>query len=124
MTIPAWPSTVPDRPVQGGLTPSDPYRPPLKTEVEDGPEILRVQSHTIISKFEYSIAMTAAQFAAWKTFVTTTLGQGTSRFTMTVGILGSGYATKTCYIDGGQWKASPLGSKTMVSFTLCVLNGL
>ena len=120
MALPVWPSTVPHVSAQPPNALDQPYTPPVVTEVEDGPELMRPQSQTVIERYAYAIKMTHAQFNTFKTFARDTLGQCTAHFSMMVNVLGGACVDRRVYIDGGNYRAEPRGPVVFVSFRLCV----
>jgi len=120
MALPVWPATVPHVSTQPPNALDQPYTPPVVTEVEDGPELMRPQGQTIIERYGYALKMTHTQFNTFKTFANTTLGQCTAHFTMEVNVLGTGCVDRRVYIDGGNYRAEPRGPAVFVTFVLCV----
>lgn len=122
MALPVWPSNVESRPVIGATSIEAPYPDAVVTEFEDGPPRMRRQSATGIRKLAYQVKLSSsAEMAAFDVFATTTLGNGTSHFTMSVSMPGQGCVSRRCYLDGGKWTANPTGGGVyIVTFTLCV----
>jgi hypothetical protein len=119
MPLPVWPATVPHVSAQPPHALDQPYTPPVVTEVEDGPELMRPQSQTVIERYGYAIKMTHAQFATFKAFARDTIAQCTAHFTMMVNVLGTGCVERRAYIEGGNYRAEPRGAAVFVSFRLC-----
>lgn len=119
MALATWPTSVPHHPA-GGVVRSSHHRPLVTTEVEDGPDLMRVQSQTKIKTLQYQLAMTNAQFVTFESFVEDTLDQGSQHFTMPIVDVDGTCEDRRVYIEGGQWSDSPLGPRRMVSFNLCV----
>lgn len=122
MALPVWPSGLVHRPVFEPFDLSSPYPDAVVTEFEDGPPRMRRQSYTQIRKFSYTIKTEdAAEFLLWDSFVTSTLGNGVSHFTMPVYLPGRGCVPRRCYLDGGKWTAKPNGAGSwLIAFNLCV----
>ena len=120
MALPVWPATVPHVSTQPPNALDQPYTPPVVTEVEDGPELMRPQGQTVIERYAYALKMTHAQFATFKAFARDTLGQCTAHFSMMVNVLGGACVDRRVYIDGGNYKAEPRGAAVFVTFRLCV----
>lgn len=99
---------------------------PLTSETEAGLSIMRPRPGPDSTEIAWrSVPWTESQFAAFNTFVTTTLIRGTLVFDMPVFKPGSGYVTRKCQIKGGgrgvalDMSQFPLHA---VSFTLIVFN--
>jgi hypothetical protein len=120
MAIPDWPSTLPTEARRAGFSGQEAYRPPVVTEVEDGPDLMRPSGSTIIEKVAYRIRMTSAQFDTFKAFARDTLGQGVSHFHMSVLTGGATYETRRVYLEGGKFGWQPHGRDWDVSFNLCI----
>ena len=120
MAIADWPEGLPYQARRGGFAEIEPYRAAVTTEVEDGPDLMRAGAQTIIKKFTYRLRFTHAQFSTWRTFVESTLAQGTAHFTMQVPVDGVTYSSRRVYIEGGKWGRQPIGRDWSITFTLCV----
>lgn len=125
MAVPSWPVGLPYAPRLEGYQVSEPHRSAKVTEYEDGPERMRPASNTVIQRMAYRIVLeTPAQYDTWRTFAVATLNKGTSRFTMPVPSpgQGSGFTSRTCYLENGAWNAERTGaSGWLISFTLCAI---
>lgn len=100
----------------------EPYRPPVVTEMEDGPDRMRRASLTRLAKLSLRYLMSDAQMATFKAFVETTLNEGTQHFTMVVPSPGVTSGSREAWLDKGLYKATRAGSHWSVTFTLAVLN--
>jgi len=127
--MPDWPASLPYIPVTDDFGVSEPYRPALRTEVEDGPELMRPQSLTVIQKQNIRLLFTAEQAETFRLFMRNTLFRGTRRFTMPTSFDGVTYTPRTCFIEGGSYRLAPDGSLTdgekrswQASFVLCVID--
>ncbi len=120
MPLPQWPAGIPYEPDNDAIS-IDPHQPAAVTQVEDGPDIMRVQSNTIIQKISYKLQpFTIQQMATWRTFIETTCVQGTAQFEMQVFGVAATCVSRRVYLDGGKWMAQREGARWRVSFTLCV----
>lgn len=120
MPLPVWPTGLPSQPLKEGFSENE-HQPLVVTPVEDGPDIMRVQSNTSIIEMAYPLYFTHAQFATFKTFVVTTLSKASSHFTMTVFVAPSTFENRRVYIKGGQWRpATPYRLGWIVRPVLCV----
>lgn len=118
MTTPDYPSTIPYKPQRDAFS-EEPYQPLSSAEMEDGPDIDRVQSNTRIQKLAYRLIFTDAEYATWETFVLTTIKRA-GHFMMSVPASGSTYSTRRVKLDKGMFKRDPLEGYWVVTFTLCV----
>lgn len=122
MTLPVWPD-IPYSPDESVFKRSAPHLPVLSsTDCEDGPPLMRVQGNTAIAKFPYQLPpLTKTQKETFRTFVETTLKQGTCHFTMLVPLNTEDYVSKRCFIDGGAWSETQVGLVNyIITFTLGV----
>jgi hypothetical protein len=83
MTYPVWPA-VPYKPLLDSWSKPDMYQEPRVTDMEGGNKRMLTRPGDDVQRISFVIMMTKAQFATFETFVLTTLGRGTSRFTMDV----------------------------------------
>jgi hypothetical protein len=120
MPIPSWPVGLPSTPQRSSFRRLQHHRPLRKTEVEDGPDLLGVQSQTVIKRFQYSISFTSAQYETWRAFADTTLKQGSQQFTMPVLVSSLTVETRRVYLEDGHWADEPFRLGWLVSFVLCV----
>ena len=123
MASPVYPASLPYHQLADSFRRSEHHRDPVRTETEDGPDRVRIQSQTRFKKFSSGIKYTSDQYAIWEEFAEVTLGQATRRFIMPVPFAGAGYVNKLVYIDGAKWSDSPSGLEWVVNMTLCVLPG-
>jgi hypothetical protein len=121
MALPSWPAELPKAPEAGTFARPELYPAPAVFEPEDGPDIERPQGQTEIERLQVSFVLTTAQYSAFKTFVKTTLVQGTSHFMMDVPIEGWACENRRVYIEMQSPAVKPVGASWRVSFTLCVL---
>jgi hypothetical protein len=99
MTLPAWPSTVPTDATDGWQMPQM-YTLPIATQMDGGNQRVRSRPGSNVASVSYPLMpLTMAQWDDLNTFIRTTLGNGASRFTMSI-LTGDVYETKTCQIDG------------------------
>lgn len=95
MTNPLYSSTgLPTSALVDSWSNPDMYLDPLETDMEGGNKRLRSRPGDNVQRLQFEILFTYAQLATFKTFVLTTLGNGTSRFDMSVWT-GAAYETKT-----------------------------
>ncbi|SEE59533.1 hypothetical protein SAMN05519104_6664 [Rhizobiales bacterium GAS188] len=120
MTLPVWPIGLPVNPL-ADLSVAEAYRAPVATEMEDGPDRMRRRSLTKLAKLGMRFIFKDAQMATFKSFVETTLQEGTMHFSMTVPAPGVTSGTYEVWLDKGVYKASKLGGNWQVTFTLAVL---
>lgn len=97
MTIPAWPTGVPYCPIMDSVQIAQTSEPPLRTEMNAGTTRARRKYSLRIARVGFSLRMTNAQLATWRTFHDTTLGDGSARFTMPILFAGAS-VTKTVQI--------------------------
>jgi hypothetical protein len=101
MPLPAWPVTVPYKAATGWQMPT-PFIPPVATEMNSGHQRLRSKPGSNVAVVDYPLVeLTLTQWETLDTFFRTTLGNGASRFTMSV-LTGKDYETKTVQFEGGQ----------------------
>ena len=120
MPIPSWPGDLPYQARRSGFSVAEPYREPVTTQVEDGPDLRRVAAQTIVKKLAYRMRFTNAQLDTFEAFVRDDLSQGTADFTMQALVGAATYESRRVYIEGGKYQASPQGRDWQVTFTLCV----
>lgn len=119
MTIPSWPGTLPQNTLYESWGVESLYDEPIKTEMEDGPPKMRRRSLTNWSKVSVAYKMTAAQLQTFKTFVQTTLGHGSSMFTLPIYVPGTGNSSKTVFMEGAP-KIETMGLSFKISFDVKV----
>lgn len=121
MPLPDFPVGLPYAPRASAFARTEHHRPVLRTEVEDGPDIMRVQSNTRLKKFSYQLLLTDAQYATWEAFAEVTLLQATQHFMMLVPVVGETFVSRRVYIEGAVWSdTQPEHGLWEVSFVLCV----
>lgn len=124
MPIPSWPA-VPYRPLRNGYSKS-PLLAPIRTEMDGGNVRMRRRPGDNVSIVSQTIWMTNSEFATLESWVSSTLGGGVARFTMSVW-LGSAYSSKTCQFEAkGQdfpYSVASVGPDTVaVSMVLRVFS--
>jgi len=101
MTLPVWPGTVPATARDGWQMPSM-YVAPIATEMEGGNQRLRSRPGSNVAIVEYPLVpLTLAEWGYFDTFIRTTLGNGASRFTMSLIIAGVA-TSKTVQLNEGK----------------------
>jgi hypothetical protein len=119
-----WPSQVPYRSPVDGRAAGQPYNPPLKSETEGGPPLLRPRPGPRGMELSWrSPRLTVAEYTAFEQFAVRVLRDGTLPFLMPVWKPDGCYVQRLCQIRDGLW--SPDFSaypKVVVSFTLIVWN--
>jgi hypothetical protein len=100
MALPVWPA-ITYRPQSDATQVEQLLNPPTKTNVEDGPAIIRQWSSGNWTRIKYRILFTHAAFDTFYTFYKTTLGRGAQRFTMPVGRfnMADPWPNKTVFIE-------------------------
>lgn len=121
MALAVWPSGLPYEPVESSFK-RELARSVQSTDVEDGPPIMRLQSHTRIKRLAYGIVLTHAEKDTFEDFVENDLNSAIDHFEMLVPLVRDDtYVERRCYIEGAQWSDSPFGPwHVIVSFSLCV----
>ncbi|MFC7399594.1 hypothetical protein ACFQU1_20485 [Chelatococcus sp. GCM10030263] len=121
MALPSWPASVPSKPQLSSWSIDQLARPLLETDMDGGNVRARRKFVDVIAQMPYAIVMSATQYAAFKAFLLTDLGQGAAEFTMPV-YTGTGCESKTVRIIGGAnaVKVQPVGPMRLVSFSLDV----
>lgn len=89
-----WPANVPHAPLANTFQ-GAPFRAPLATDLEDGPQRRRASTTLRIATLRFTIRMENDQFVAFKAFVDDDLVFGTLPFSMPVWT-GSAFDTRTC----------------------------
>lgn len=124
MAVPIWPSNVPHECDADGATPSGSFTPPLVSETDGGPAIMRRRPGPRSTSFPWrSSPLDDAQWSALDDFLGATLIDATLVFDMPVWKPGAGYVTRKCQIQRGTVSndfSEPPWSR--VSFTLIVYN--
>lgn len=124
MAVPSWPSTVPHENEADSASASASFTPPLVSEAESGPGIMRRRPGPRATEMSWrSVPLDDAQWVALDTFLRATLIDATLVFDMPVFKPGSGFVTRKCQIKNGV-VSSDFGSPpwTRVAFTLIVYN--
>lgn len=76
---------------------------PIASEMDGGNQRLRAQPGNNVAKIDYPLRpLTEAQWLALNTFFRTTLGNGASRWTMTLVATNAAGDSKTVQLDGGK----------------------
>jgi len=124
MAVPAWPAGLNHKPLTSSFRVLEATRPPVVSEFEDGPPLMRRAGIGNRAKLAYAIHFkTWAEFNTFRQFHKVTLADGSSRFTMPVHTPGAGcYPVKTVMIESGAINAEPAGRGFIVSFTLIVFD--
>lgn len=100
MALPNYPPTLPYRPQQAGTGVKQLFTPPVKSEVEEGPPILREWSSSNWTSLDYRMLYTHAEYEIFEDFLMVTLKRGRQRFYMPVGKFGNpNWTPKVCYIE-------------------------
>lgn len=100
MTIPAWPS-INYKALSGTWQLTGDAIAPLASEMNSGTTRRRNKYTLRVSEMTFKLVMTAAEVATFRTFVTTTLGNGAARFTMPVWD-GTAYVNRTVSFAKGS----------------------
>lgn len=122
MADPVYPASIKYIPDMDGFRVIEGNPPPIVTEFEDGPHLMRRQMLGERAKLAYRIKFrTAAHYDIFRLFVRDDLAHGGRRFTMPVWTpTTNGYLTRTVQIEGGRVAAEPWGLGWQVSFNLFV----
>lgn len=116
-----WPENVPYAVVRDGYDEKPLYKP-LGTEMEDGPLRMR-RTGNIDARVETVgiILRTDLQVNLLRRFFEVTLNQASDEFTMPVKLLGeSGYTTRECQVQNGEYRFAPFAAAVRLSFTRIV----
>ena len=97
MPLPSWPA-VSYEPLANSWR-RDPLLPPIRTEMEGGNVRQRRRPGDNVSIVSQTVRMTNAEFSTLESWVSTSLGSGVARFTMSVW-LGANYQSKTVQFEG------------------------
>lgn len=120
MAIPEWPVAVPyqtERDAWGNT----PFRAPIETEMEGGNVRIRNRPGDRLATVTWARPLTAAEGAAFRTFVETTIHRGTMRFRMNVCLDGITYTLRTVQMQPKTLKYTGLpGGRLRPSFTMLV----
>ena len=108
MPLPSWPGTLPTASVLGSYQIAQSNQPPLRTEMNAGNDRMRQRYTKRVGQVSFALVMSAAKVETLKTFVWTTLGGGSSQFTMPLRIGGS-VVTKTVALTEGTFAATQIG---------------
>jgi len=102
MTLPAWPSQLTSTARDGWQMPQM-FVAPLATEMDGGNQRLRSRAGSNVANINYPLQpMTLANYNTYfDPFMRTTLGNGASRWTMSITIAGTD-VSKTVQLDGGK----------------------
>jgi hypothetical protein len=124
MAIPDYADTLlPTSPLVDSWRIDEPYRAPLKTDMEGGNVRYRTRPGDEKAQISFGLLFSAAQYATFKTFAATTLGRGASRFTMLVWN-GSAMVEKTVQLVDGIFDTTSVYPKMRVDLKLHVYGGL
>lgn len=124
MAVPTWPSLVPYENVADGASASQSYVPPIQSETEAGPPLMRPRPGPRATEFLWqSLPLTGEQWQAFEQFTRSALFQGTQVFEMPVFKPGEGFVTRRCQIKNGTWSSDFSEVPWFrVAFTLIVWN--
>jgi hypothetical protein len=124
MAVPSWPAGVPSKPVLSGLSVGQTYRPPLVSETDGGPAIMRRRPGPRATEIPFqSVLLSRAQWSTLETFLRETLIDGTLVFTMPVFRPDGCMVTRHVQIKDGLWQTDMSAvSRFRVSLTLIVYN--
>ncbi len=121
MPLPAYSSTgLPYSPLVDTWQEVDAYLDPVETDMDGGNKRLRSKPGDDVQHITFDILYTKAQLTTLKTFIKTTLGLGTARFTMTVWT-GATHELKTVQF-AKKIKTTQNEPKVRVSYDLWVFN--
>jgi hypothetical protein len=102
MTIPAWPDSNVPSTARDGWQMSEMYVAPIATDFDGGNQRLRSRPGSNVAIISYPLQpLTLTQWGYLDTFIRTTLGNGASRFTMSL-VIGGASVSKTVQLDGGK----------------------
>ncbi|MBR0882188.1 hypothetical protein ACVMGC_011552 [Bradyrhizobium barranii subsp. barranii] len=120
MALPSWPA-VPYRPARDSFQPIKPFLDPIATEMEGGNTRQRPRPGDNVATLGQTIMMTPAEAETFKTWVKTTLANGTARFTAQVWT-GAAYVSKTCQFakDGKPTYGAFSATRVVVAMKLLV----
>jgi len=120
MAIPSWPSGVEHRPDPAHWD-IVPFRPPLATDMEGGNTRYRRRPGDDVATMTWGQIFRPDEVAILRPFLTTTLRNCTSRFTMPVSMDGSTVETRVVQIvPGSLGFSSGGGVNTLVKFDLSI----
>jgi hypothetical protein len=97
MTLPVWPTTLPQQCVRGSWRVPEVHAPNSSTEMNAGTTRSRRRYTLAVSRVQFDLVMNSAQLATFWGFYFNTIGSGAARFTMPVWN-GAAYVNKTCRI--------------------------
>lgn len=123
MAAPDWVTLIPSVPYKNlheAMAIEQSHVPVIGTEVEDGPDLMRQQSNTILKKMPWRQLITYAQFATLDNFVLVTLAQGTKHFTMPVNWNYGSLQTCRVFLENGELSSQASGVHVAVSAMLKV----
>lgn len=125
MTLPVWPTELPEYVLRDGFGAEGP-NPNEETEMEDGQPYVRRRALTLWTPVTLKVFLrTPSQVTALKTFWRQTLNCGVKRFTMPVYTFdGPGYVDKTCLWSGKGPDYAPYAgpNQPAASFRIKVLD--
>ena len=124
MAVQAWPTDVPFEADSGADSVGPGYQPPLQSETEGGPPIMRPRSGPRVTEMPWrSVPITAGQWQTFEHLARDLLRQGSLPFTMPVYRPGEGYVTRVCQLKGGTYATDQSGNPHIrITFTLLVYN--
>lgn len=120
MTIPTYASLgIKTTPLMDTWSEPMPYLDPIQTDFEGGNKRSRMLPGDAVCQRQFDILFSSAEFATFKTYVLTTLSNGTARFVMPVWD-GSAMVTKTVQFAQKYQPVPRPPSKIQVTFVLWV----
>ncbi len=124
MTIAAWPTDVPFEADASADSVGPGYVPPLMSETEGGPPIMRPRPGPRATEMPWrSVPWTVGQWQHFEHFTRNILRQGTLPFTMSVYRPGENYVSRICQLKNGIFSTDHSQNPLIrVSFTLIVYN--
>lgn len=122
MALPTYPADLAYKPFADTFRVLEATKPPVVTEMEDGPPLARRSGLGRRAKLAYEIGFREmADYGRFRAFHETTLIDGTQRFGMPVWIPATqSYANRTVMIENGTYQAQSWALGVLVSFTLIV----
>lgn len=120
MPLPTWPIAT-YRPRRDDFQPIVPFLKPISTDMEGGNTRQRPRPGDNVGTLGQTIMMTLSEVDTFKTWVRSTLNNGTSKFTAQIWN-GTAYESKTCQFtpDGKPTYAAFSATKVAVSMKLSV----
>lgn len=122
--VASYPANTSYKPNRDAFRVTEPTRPPVVTEFEDGPSMARRSGLSRRAKVSYRIEFKdAADFERFRTFHENTLVDGTARFIMPVYIPASqSYVNRTVMIENGVYNTETFGVSFAITFSLIIFD--